>query len=641
MSLKKNIEMMFNPEVGKNIISIIFNRYKSKVLHNKYKNKTSKSLHLTKVINFLPEDLDKIVIKYFENNKENTISKANLFLKSSFDFLSVPFNFSDVINWHYDPACKIEWKKKEYDERKIHYDGSPKDVKIVWELNRHQYFFILAKAYLLTKDDKYSLCVIEHIKSWIEQNPVNNGINWSSPMEISIRMISWILSIDMLKNSTHYKNAEEIIFKSISEHILYLQYHLSEDRLVHTNHLIGELSGLIIASIVFNFSNRDKLLSKCLAKLNRELKNQVFSDGVSKEHSSSYHRFVLDFLTIVLVFANKAKIDIPKNIFITLKGMMYYIAASVTPEFKTPMIGDADNGRGFILSENETFWNHNHVLSNAAVWFEDEYFKKCSNYFDEESFWLFGEKGKTAYGLLKEKIEKTLNNYLPFKDSGYYIIKNVDIGFYFFVRGGKYGMGGKYFSSHTHADLLAPIIYFNAKPFLIDSGTFVYNGDPYNRSAFRITEAHNNVTWDKYNPYIPKLNFGWEKVCDAFLIDSKNNLNETKLCFALKDVKGYNRTFNVSEHIVEIIDSFDLVANEDVTFNFHLHPDCKIVESSENSIVIENGGVRVIFSSAIGSVEINKSEVSFDYGDKQENLCIHLKRKITKKEDIKFSLKLI
>jgi hypothetical protein len=93
---------------------------------------------------------------------------------------------------------------------------------------------------------------------------------------------------------------------------------LSEDRLIHTNHLIGELAGLIIASIVFDFENKNKLLSKCLAKLSRELKNQVFDDGISKEQSSNDHRFVLDFLTLIVVLANKAKIDIPKNILTTI-----------------------------------------------------------------------------------------------------------------------------------------------------------------------------------------------------------------------------------------------------------------------------------------------------------------------------------
>jgi uncharacterized heparinase superfamily protein len=84
-----------------------------------------------------------------------------------------------------------------------------------------------------------------------------------------------------------------------------------------------------------------------------------------------------------------------------------------------------------------------------------------------------------------------------------------------------------------------------------------------------------------------------------------------------------------------------LINNEDISFNFHLHPNCQIVESSEQSVVIENGGVRVVFFSDISSVEINKSEVSFDYGVKRENSCIHINRKITKKEKIKSFLKCI
>ena len=48
-----------------------------------------------------------------------------------------------------------------------------------------------------------------------------------------------------------------------------------------------------------------------------------------------------------------------------------------------------------------------------------------------------------------------------------------------------------------------------------------------------------------------------------------------------------------------------------------------------------------MFFSDISYVEINKSEVSFDYGDTRENSCIHINRKITKKEKIKSFLKCI
>ena len=52
MNIKKNIEIIFNPEIGKNIVSIIFNKIRSKILHVKYKSKNVKSFHLTKQINF-------------------------------------------------------------------------------------------------------------------------------------------------------------------------------------------------------------------------------------------------------------------------------------------------------------------------------------------------------------------------------------------------------------------------------------------------------------------------------------------------------------------------------------------------------------------------------------------------------------
>src|SRR6202007_1994967 len=76
------------------------------------------------------------------------------------------------------------------------------DKKIVWELNRHQYFATLGQAYWLTNDERYAETFVAHLASWMEQNPPKLGINWASSLEVAFRSISWLWALYFFKDSS-------------------------------------------------------------------------------------------------------------------------------------------------------------------------------------------------------------------------------------------------------------------------------------------------------------------------------------------------------------------------------------------------------------------------------------------------------
>jgi len=629
----KKIGILLNPEILQHIHLVILNRMRKRSNAAKFQKSIINRQDIKKkVILFsdsskgLIDSADREILQSINNN-------SNGYLDGKFNLLSAKFSFNHKINWLYDPIDNRDWDERKFDERDVTYPGSPKDVKIVWELNRHQYLFTLSKNYLITRDDKYADCVTNHILSWIEQNPVDRGINWASSMEVSIRLLSWILSLDILREHSSFVNSEKIIMDSVYEHIQFLNYHLSEDRLLHTNHLIGELTGLIIACMVYEFKDSDKIMQRTLPKLSKELKDQVFPDGVSKEQSTSYHRFVIDFLTLIVVAADRSKVRVPPSIRSILEKMIIYVNAVIMPDGSSPMIGDADNGRGFLISEQSNFWNFGHVLANGAIIFKNGLFKNNSAV-EEESFWLFGNEGKIIYESLDMET-KGLEVY-KFSESGHYIVKDITEGFYFFVRGGKFGMGGNYFSSHSHFDLLSPVVCIKGAPIFLDTGTYVYNGDPENRNRFRISQAHNNITWS--SPLaIPKLNFGWKKVCDALLIEDSKNDSSIKLVFGLKKVRKYKREFILKTNSVVINDYF-YDSFDNLQWNFHLHPDCRIEESSKDYVVINNGDIKVIFRASYPGLKVAVSETSFNYGEKIKNLRLSLDKSVVKSEVVSFTL---
>ena len=88
----------------------------------------------------------------------------------------------------------------------------PGDVREVWELNRHQFFITLGKAYFITSDEKYAKKFSELINDWIDKNPCGYGINWLHSQETGIRMMSWIWAFYFFKTLKNFNEKLKINF---------------------------------------------------------------------------------------------------------------------------------------------------------------------------------------------------------------------------------------------------------------------------------------------------------------------------------------------------------------------------------------------------------------------------------------------
>src|SRR5262249_61138544 len=68
------------------------------------------------------------------------------------------------------------------------------NVKQIWEISRLQHLSLLATAWFLSHDEAFAQRVSEQLRSWWAENPFLSGVNWTSGIEIGIRLISmtWI-----------------------------------------------------------------------------------------------------------------------------------------------------------------------------------------------------------------------------------------------------------------------------------------------------------------------------------------------------------------------------------------------------------------------------------------------------------------
>src|SRR6266542_6270178 len=125
------------------------------------------------------------------------------------------------------------------------------DAKVVWEPNRHHHLVVLGRAYRATGDVRYASAAVEQLESWLEQCPFGRGMNWRSPLELSIRLINWVWAVDLIRESELFAGE----FRKRLLHAAYL--HIWEIARKYSkgssanNHLIGEAAGVFIATSYF------------------------------------------------------------------------------------------------------------------------------------------------------------------------------------------------------------------------------------------------------------------------------------------------------------------------------------------------------------------------------------------------------
>ena len=144
------------------------------------------------------------ILASFPGAAVDAVRRGDQIASSSFDLLGYRgLRFDDghgAIDWHVDPvhqrhAPRVFWSRVPYLE------PGCGDHKIVWELNRHQYWMALGRSYWLTDDSRYRQTFIDHLHSWMGANPPLYGVNWASMLELSLRSLSWLWALHFFAGS--------------------------------------------------------------------------------------------------------------------------------------------------------------------------------------------------------------------------------------------------------------------------------------------------------------------------------------------------------------------------------------------------------------------------------------------------------
>ena len=399
-------------------------------------------------------------------------------------------DYGAEIDWHLD---RVHNKRAPLDPWfKIPFldFGAVGDHKVTWELNRHQQLVTLAKARLLTGDDKYVRELILQWRSWIKANPYPLGINWGSSLEVAFRSLSWIWVDHLLAETSEYSALRPELLPALAFHGRYIERYLSTYFSPNT-HLLGEAVALFFLGTLYpQMPHAARWKQSGWEIVLHEAGRQVRPDGVYFEQSLHYHVYALDFFLYARMLAAQNGIDIPQSYDAILQRMLAALAA-LAQAGPPEGFGDDDGGRLFNPRRNRTEQTTDPLAVGSLLYSRDLPAAQLT----EEAIWLFGQQAVENLPTAPSATTADSIASAAFSDGGLYILAaEQPFPLTIVVDAGPQGVGR---SGHGHADALSLRLTMNGNRWLVDSGSGVYiSKDPADRNTFRGTGAHNTLRVD-------------------------------------------------------------------------------------------------------------------------------------------------
>lgn len=489
------------------------------------------------------DDLVHFYVERFPEGYATTLAVADDLLEHIITLFGRRFDLEETIHWQRDPLTNHDWPPIFWADVDIRDGRRIGGVKWVWELNRHHHLVTLGKAYFVSGDHRYAQEAVEQMMSWIAHNPPGFGVNWTSALELAIRLINWTWTLAFIKDTPVLtRDALNQITCSIISQADHISRHLSAYSSAN-NHLIGEAAGLAVVGMAFpRLPKADSCRQLGLVILNREIERQIYSDGVPTEQAVHYLVFILDFYLLVWRLCEQNGISIPKSWYERLEAACDFIHQMLDEDSNIPAIGDNDDATVVRLDENPEFNPFLFLLISGTILLKQPNWGHYSAKWDEKNFWLMGLPGMEAFYSLQPGEGKVQSSRL-FQEGGYAVMRSPGSRIVF-----DFGsLGYLSTAAHGHADALSLTGTINRSVDLVDPGTYAYQEGGKWRQFFRGTSAHNTLVVDGLNQSEMLGTFLWGRKAKARLL-VWNSGNEFDLVVAEQD--GYKGIGVIHRRIV-------------------------------------------------------------------------------------------
>ena len=433
--------------------------------------------------------------------------RAEKIVDGRYDLLGyrdLAFRTDAVVDWHHDPVhdCRaplVFWSDVPY------LDPACGDHKIIWELNRHQHWMTLGRAFWLTGDVRYRDRCIAELRSWMAANPPLMGINWASMLELGFRSLSWLWALAFFSDLGSTGEPAWIVdlLLALDRQLSHIEQNLSFYFSPNT-HLLGEALALYVCGrslpMLRGSAARETLGRRVLLE---ESRRQVSPDGGHCERSTHYHRYTLDFYLLASIVARITRDPAVSEFERTAARLADAARLLADDAGQLPLIGDDDGGMLFPIT-GRTPNDIRDSLTVAAALLDRQYLRIGPP--PEEAFWLLAHPSLAPAVEDASTATRARLRSAALRDTGYYVSRSKR-GDHLVIDGGVHGYlnGG-----HAHADALSLTLTVAGVPLLVDPGTGTYTVDQALRDRLRSSQMHNTLVVDGRSQSIGKGPFSWK-----------------------------------------------------------------------------------------------------------------------------------
>jgi hypothetical protein len=528
--------------------------------------------------------------QHFPEAIHDAVARADRIVDGRFDLLGyrglVFGEAGSPPDWHLDPVHQRRaqdgfWTRVPY--------LAPEcgDHKIIWELNRHQSWLALGRAYWLTSDERYRTAFVSQFESWMAANPPLSGVNWASMLELGLRSLSWLWALNFFAQVEDGSAPDRApwavdLLLGIDRQLRLVERNLSRYFSPNT-HLLGEALALYV-------------VGRCLPELRRaggwerlgrtvlleQIERQIHRDGGHAELSTHYHRYTLDFYLLALIVARRTR-DASAGAFGAAVDALAKFARTMADDVgRLPTIGDDDGGSLFPLCGRAPFDASDSLHLAAEVLNQP---RLASGPPAEEVVWLEGAAPS------RDRQSAWPSAALP--DSGYYVSRTprgdhltIDAGRHGFLNGG-----------HAHADALSITLTIRSRPFLIDPGTACYTIDSATRDRFRSTRFHNTLILEGRPQSAPAGPFHWQSAAHGTALEWRTT-EDFDLFEGTHDgyrPYGHHRTVLSRPGCWYIVDRVTGKGVRNTELYWHIDPAWRVEMTAPNSVCAVDGAGRRVW----------------------------------------------
>jgi hypothetical protein len=467
------------------------------------------------------------------------------------------------------------------------------NIRYIWELNRMQHLIPLALASTWTENPDYWREIQSQIISWDRSNPFMTGVNWKSPLEAGIRLITWayvaFLTAGLRQSRELY---DEVLRRQIYHHQYFIRKFYSKHSSAN-NHLIGEMAGLYIGSVFwpwFKQSQSWRTFSK--QKLIQENDRQIEDDGVGKERAIEYQLFDIELFIATGALGQAIGDPFPPKYWNRINKMIAFLAAISSRAGDVPTFGDGDNAEVILLPQTRAERLRSLVGIGDSI--------EMVGTRDLRSALLLWGQGPTDIPLSRPADSEPA--FQAFNAGGYYVLAA--------DRGGEEEivivfdagpMGFAPLNAHGHADALSFCLSYGGREFLIDPGTYCYQGPHRWRAYFRGTGSHNTVRVDGEDQSLTGGPFLWRQTAHARLEKFHETVEALEIRSShdgyrrLEDPVVHTRSLRFSKRSRElsISDQLDCSESHHIELLFHFSEKCRLEQTGSNGFEASAGGKRL------------------------------------------------